>query len=160
MRARNQSWAVHRVLEWTSIWGDLFWKSLSKEWPAETWVNTGSNTPSYGKNILGGEKCKFSAHRCVWSWTVWKSKRPGWLQWSQGKCQSIPSHWGQRGRWGVSGSHYALWTFLMWSKATEKQVLSREGYGLISSFLKTESSQYMKNWLSGRRREIPEGENQ
>lgn len=42
------------------------------------------------------------------------------------------------------GHIYALWTF-MWSKATEKQVLSREGYGLISNFLKTKSSQYMEN---------------
>lgn len=155
MRATNQSWAGHGVLEWTSIWGVLYWKSLSKEWPAEIWVNTGSNTPLYGKNILSGEKCKFSAHRCMWSWTEWKSKRTGWYQC---KCQSIPSHWGQRGRWGVSRSQCALWTFLMWYKATEKQVLSRERYGLISSFLKTDSSQHMENWPSGRRREIPEGE--
>lgn len=79
MRATNQSWAGHGVLEWTSVWGVLYWKSLSKEWPAEIWVNTGSNTPLYGKNILSGEKCKFSAHRCMWSWTEWKSKRTGWL---------------------------------------------------------------------------------
>lgn len=55
------------MLEWTSIWGVLYWKSLSKECLAETWVNIGSNTPLYGKNILGGEKCKFSAQRCVGS---------------------------------------------------------------------------------------------
>lgn len=116
VRTTNQSRAGHRVLEWTSVWGVLYWKSLSKECLAETWVNIGSNTPLYGKNILGGEKCKFSAQRCVGSWTVWKSKRPGWLEWSQCKCQSIPSHWGQRGRWGVSRSRCALWTFLMRSK--------------------------------------------